>query len=628
MKLFPAASLRSFFACAILVSSLSLPARAADMTKADNTNALNLGTAWAGGVVPGAGDVALWDSTQTVNRANAIGTSTSTWAGIRITNPGGTLYTINNTASGTLVLGSSGIDMSSSTASLAIAAALNIAQNQTWTVAGGQSISLTSSVNSGTGNLTLAGSGTVIIGNPGVFGTGTLTLNNGINLTGNSASGRVISNATNLNGNIGVTMTGATASTIGFNGGIAVSSGTQTITMTNSLGSGTNPTVSLGGGGFAGTLQISGPGTLAFENGNPAETPLVSVRMGNGVSDYATVNTDIVIGSGVSMFFQTGLGLNANVGMTVQAGGILNLSNNGGSAISTTIGSLSGAGTVVNQRTTPGNLTLTIDGGVSTGTTTFSGNIVTGTGGASLNLTKTGNTTQILSGSNNYLGQTQVNAGTLLLNGIHMDSSGTTGSGYGSTTAGHFQVASGATFGGDGRITGVNAQNNSNLVLVQSGGFLTPGSATAELRLDGGSLTGLNARTLNMASGSEINLTLAGDGSSAGQIELWNYSSGDLLLNNNEINLTLEGPLVAGTHTYVIFEFYSNSGTTLTASGVTSGLAIGTVDPNIVGTPTILYDSAAGTISVQFEVVPEPGVCALLAGGLGFVLIFRRRRLG
>ena len=130
-----------------------------------------------------------------------------------------------------------------------------------------------------------------------------------------------------------------------------------------------------------------------------------------------------------------------------------------------------------------------------------------------------------------------------------------------------------------------------------------------------------------MASGADFAFELAGNGSGADQIEFWNYTAGDLLLNSNEINLTLTGPLVAGTYNVTLFEFFGDSGSTLTTSGITGGLTIGTLDPNIVGTPTLSYNSLAGTITLEYTVVPEPGTFALLAGGLGAVLIFRRRRV-
>lgn len=56
---------------------------AANISKADNANNLNLTTSWVGSVVPGSGDVAVWDSTVTAARANTLGASMN-WKGITI----------------------------------------------------------------------------------------------------------------------------------------------------------------------------------------------------------------------------------------------------------------------------------------------------------------------------------------------------------------------------------------------------------------------------------------------------------------------------------------------------------------------------------------------------------------
>ncbi len=55
---------------------------------------------------------------------------------------------------------------------------------------------------------------------------------------------------------------------------------------------------------------------------------------------------------------------------------------------------------------------------------------------------------------------------------------------------------------------------------------------------------------------------------------MWNYTPGDLVLNGNVVNFTNIGGLAEGN--YTLFSFFSDSGTTLTASGLSSGLTIGT----------------------------------------------------
>ena len=99
-----------------------------------------------------------------------------------------------------------------------------------------------------------------------------------------------------------------------------------------------------------------------------------------------------------------------------------------------------------------GNRTLTL-----TGNTT--GNILEGTLGDptsnSLSLAKTGSAEWILNGNNSYTGTTTISAGVLRVNGTH-------------TGGGTYTIASGATLGGDGTITGrVNAG---------TGGILAPAS--------------------------------------------------------------------------------------------------------------------------------------------------------
>lgn len=76
-----------------LLSWLSLPllassATAADVIKANNADALGLGSSWVGGAVPGAGDVAVWNSTVTAQNVPTIDANLAL-AGIKVTNPGG-----------------------------------------------------------------------------------------------------------------------------------------------------------------------------------------------------------------------------------------------------------------------------------------------------------------------------------------------------------------------------------------------------------------------------------------------------------------------------------------------------------------------------------------------------------
>ena len=84
-------------------------ARAADVFKADNTTALNVGASWTGGTAPGASDVGVWDSTVTTANTVSLGANLS-WQGLRLADPGGD---VTLTGSNTLTLGSAGLDTGS-----------------------------------------------------------------------------------------------------------------------------------------------------------------------------------------------------------------------------------------------------------------------------------------------------------------------------------------------------------------------------------------------------------------------------------------------------------------------------------------------------------------------------------
>ncbi|MBC7782736.1 MAG: hypothetical protein H7144_02770, partial [Burkholderiales bacterium] len=64
-------------------------ALAAPISKADNLDALNLTTSWVGGVVPGATDVAVWDSTITSGPLSNILGANLNFGGLRVVSPAG-----------------------------------------------------------------------------------------------------------------------------------------------------------------------------------------------------------------------------------------------------------------------------------------------------------------------------------------------------------------------------------------------------------------------------------------------------------------------------------------------------------------------------------------------------------
>lgn len=161
--------------------------------------------------------------------------------------------------------------------------------------------------------------------------------------------------------------------------------------------------------------------------------------------------------------------------------------------------------------------------------------------------------------------------------------------------------------------TGIVRPGVGGFVSVADASGISPGDGgIGNLKLDGANTT---AALLTMASGAYFTFEL-GAGDTADKVSFWNYASGDFVLNNNVINFTS-----AQEGTYTLFDFYSNAGTTLTASGITSGLVLGT---GLEGyTATLHYN--ANTITLDLVAVPEPSVVALLAAG-SVTLLLRRRR--
>jgi len=146
----PTISLRRLSKPALLLAGvlavMSGPlAQAAQISKANNTDNLNLTTSWVGGVVPGASDTAVWDSTVTAANSTLLGVS-SNWSGIKIVGPGGPVTisaTSTNTALGaTLTLNGNGVDMSGASQNLTISNGVTLNAPQYWKIASGRTLNM------------------------------------------------------------------------------------------------------------------------------------------------------------------------------------------------------------------------------------------------------------------------------------------------------------------------------------------------------------------------------------------------------------------------------------------------------------------------------------------------------
>ena len=190
---------------------------------------------------------------------------------------------------------------------------------------------------------------------------------------------------------------------------------------------------------------------------------------------------------------------------------------------SNTLGSMDGAGSVVNDNDSATAATLTVGGGGATGT--FSGSISDGSGGGALSLSKTGAGAQTLSGANTYTGGTSLGAGTLNINSttaIGATASALTISGsptIDNTSGGAITLANNnpITLGSDLTFAGSNALNfGAGNVTLSADRTITV--SASELTLGGVVDDGASTFALN-AAGSGT-LVLQGDNTHGGQTNI------------------------------------------------------------------------------------------------------------
>jgi len=328
-------------------------ATAAPLSKADNALDLGLAGSWVGGAVPGAGDVAVWDSTVTGPNSVSLGADLS-WQGIQITNPSG-MVTINGGNS--LTLGSAGIDMSAATQGLTINSAVSLNAAQSWNVSAGRDLIAQTGVSTGGNTLSLSGLGTKYLGN--VSGGGALQVSDGLVVLepGNTYSGGTVINGGTVridNDSALGAVPGAPTTNITVNGGgTLINTGFNTILKANrqiSLNSGELEVYTTAATYIFG--DISGAGGLR-KNGNISTARLVltgnntytgDTRVSHGVLFNHGTNTSsaVIVESGGTF---GGVGSSGDV--TVQSGGTLSPYEGAGQGMTVTSLSLASGATSI-----------------------------------------------------------------------------------------------------------------------------------------------------------------------------------------------------------------------------------------------------------------------------------------
>lgn len=526
--------------------------------------------------------------------------------------------------------------------------------------------------------------GTLTVSHNNALGSGTLTLGNGTTLT---ATGRTLANALTLDGNVTFTspsnleIQGAVSlgSASGTSRAVTINSGTMTLSGVIADGSSGNAlefgssssavTVNLTADNtFTGGLTIKSGGsgtTVNIGNGGLTGTLGSGDVVNNGVLGFNragsyTANNDI---TGTGLITKSGSGLvtlggtNSYTGTTTvgTAGGTLqfaktsalysameaswtktNIIVNNDATLAVNVGgsgefSIAQVGTLLTNLTTSitnnglrAGSTFGIDTTNASGVVTYTSAIAnsTGTGAGALGLAKLGTgVLELTANSSSYTGGTTIHTGTLLVNN-------TAGSATGS---GAVTIKSGGALGGAGIVSGA--------VTVESGATLTPGNSPGALTegattlngggnynwqvYDAGGTAGTGFDTINLTSGSV--LTIASTSGNTFNINLWSLSGVGPDVNGNAINFNN-----ASDYTWTLFatdqtisgfsadKFSVNVGAVNGTSGFSNALGGGTFSVELADTNTDLV--------LKFTAVPEPNAVALLLGGIGTVLLFRRRR--
>ena len=463
---------------AILTGSIGLllaHSPAADLARANtNASALNTTGAWAGAVVPGLGDVMLWDNTFTLPVAAAslpqLGGDLSV-LGIRVTNVGGTLNAattqvgFQNTASAnTLTIGASGIDLSAATQTIQLQSKILLGASQAWTVVNAntsgnpsgfnngedlsfQALAAATAFNLGGNAVTTSGVGAITITSGYTLDNGTINVGNNLfviqgggsrvttvnpNVNFNVASGSILQFQSNsgaaglsLVSNGNVTLNGGTLRLVSNNATLlnTLSSGTTTVNATSTLNvgntvSGGSVLITTANSGLTFNANLAGAAALNVSNSASTANLLLLGGDNSAYSGAITLGATGSTAGRVTRMTSATAG-SAAATWTVASGHTLALHG-----VAVNLGALNGAGTV--------NTSLAGTSTASVGAGTFTGNIVNGTG--TMALTKVGAGTLTLSGANTYTGATAVNNGTLITSPAQTGATSVT-------------VADGATFG-------------------------------------------------------------------------------------------------------------------------------------------------------------------------------------
>ncbi len=498
-------------------------------------------------------------------------------------------------------------------------------------VGNGSSIStlnLGSAITTGTGSIVSVNAGSTLN-----LQTYALNTNGEIQLNGGTVTG---SNGSSFNIAGKVTASGTINSSI--SAPIALS-GTQTVEVTNAATS-----LSIAGNisGATGGLTKTGAGSL-FLNGNSSYSGLTEVSAGLlGVNGTLTADGGVNVKSGASL---SGTGIVS--GIVTNSGAIIGgltfdndvAINNGATAAAKAFnGNIANNGTITSDVTVQSGKTLSGNGTASGAVNVQSGNI----NGSGMNLGATKFDGQsALTGTTTAASYT-VNSGATTASGVHTTTGnlavnvGSTLTNTGSFSANIVSVASTATLTNNGTLNGtvnvsglLNGTGTINGALtIKTDGELAPGNSPGITTVAG---------NLTVETGAKISMQIEGitaAGTDYDQIIVTGASSLVSLNAGSILSLSItDGVFTSGALTLI--ENQSDNAIVGTFSSVVIGgntYDVSTTNKFTYGGKEyeLFYNVDAGgdtkANDLQLAVVPEPSTWAMILGGMGSLVLFRRLR--